>query len=35
MVVAPGEPVGHELTWEQAADLLDVLGAKLRLRYGR
>jgi hypothetical protein len=27
-------PVGDELTWEQAVDLLDVLEAKLRVRFG-
>jgi hypothetical protein len=32
MVAALDEPVGDELTCEQAADLLDVLEAKLRIR---
>ncbi len=32
MAGALGEPVDKELTWEQAADLLDVLEAKLRVR---
>jgi hypothetical protein len=31
---SPGCRTGGELIWEQAADLLDVLEAKLHLRYG-
>jgi hypothetical protein len=31
---SPGCRTGDELIWEHAADLLDVLEAKLHLRYG-
>lgn len=34
MVAALGDTVGDELTWKQAADLLDVLDARFRVRYG-
>ena len=33
MAIALQERIDDELTWEQAADLRDVLEAKLRARY--
>jgi hypothetical protein len=35
MATALGEQLHDELTWDQAADLRDVLEAKLRARHGQ
>jgi hypothetical protein len=35
MVATLGKPVDDGLTWEQAADLRDLLEAKLRVRHGK